>query len=133
MWRQGLNYCFRCRQKYQAGEKQGEPLCDRTSNQKCELIPSWQDSDGKIRHDPIHLMPENYLAVEIYELIASLSPLRPIQKRKGKDIFTVYHHDMSAMASVLAAYHLAGDEKQIVLKKIAMMYNISLREKMAGV
>ncbi len=51
-------------------------------NTKCERIKSWHDGE-KTRKDPFNFLPGNFLALELYDRITSLSTQQKIHWTKG--------------------------------------------------
>ena len=110
------------------------PLCDSTDGLKCERIKSWKDGDGKIHRNPIKLLPENYLAIEIYDKIASLSSTEEYVINKGKNKMTVWFNNMSAMEMVLSIYKNDLEDIDIhsMMDKLGIIHNIKLKAALQG-
>jgi len=142
MWSQPFNYCLQCRSQHRdetvnrrkKGKPDSLPLCDTSDGTRCERIRSWHD--GKKEHkEPLQLLPGNYLAMEMYTLVAQLSDHDVFRKNKSDKMYSTTFHTLSALGVVLSTHasELEEAEVNLLLKKIGIIHQIKLREHLAGV
>ena len=142
MWGQPFNYCLACRAQHRdetivrrkKGREDSLPLCDTTNGTRCERIRSWHDGTNEHK-EPLRLLPGNYLAMEIYTLVAKLSDHDVFKKNRKDKMYSVSHHTLSALGVVLSTHasELEEAEVNLLLKKIGIIHQIKLREHLAGV
>lgn len=123
-------YCLPCRE--QNRKRKRKPLCDREGN--CEVILSWQDEETMevYRGDPFHLLPENHLAMELYERTVSLSDMQIMRWARGAGKQAKQYErnvpTLSALQFVLDNFVYEDEEDlTILIEKIGIIHQMMLQ------
>ncbi len=141
LWKQPLNHCVACRHLHRSRSKPGKedlPLCDKLEIEGappgCERIRNWQDTKGGIHHEPIKLMPENYLILDLYDRAIELGTLQKYEYQKGDQIKTKYYANLDMLDFVLKYYlaedSLSVDEFNTIIESIGLIHGLKLENLM---
>ena len=133
-WKQEHNYCISCRNLHSSRSKPGKidlPLCDKTNGKKCERIRDWQDEEtGEIHDTPFHLLPSNYLAMELYGRIISFSPYQHVEYKKNGKEYKGAIPSITATEFVVDTFmpeNFSDNDKQLLIIKILLIHRIKLQ------
>jgi hypothetical protein len=128
MWGQSHFYCYDCRALHRersTAEHEDLPLCDKTNGKKCEVVQTWLDGNGQRRTDPFQLHRNNYLAMELYSRITTLSDLQHYEGQKKKG----YYPTISSLDFVLTYFapkDMDIDDFDLLVKKIQLIHQAML-------
>ena len=123
MWGISHGYCGDCRALHR--DRKDKPLCDRTNNEKCEVVKSYPDTDGEKQVRPFKLLPGNYLAIEVYERTVLISNLTEYSGKKKTGMYPT----LSALPFIVEKIvgDIGIDEMDLLLDKIQIIHSVRLQ------
>ena len=108
------------------------PKCEKTN--ECEVILSWRKDDETIR-TPIRLLPENYIAFDMYRKIKRVSGNDFMEKKTTKGTMTIVLPKITQMYDVLDRYapdDFDDSEIERLINKIMIIHVKTVNNALSG-